>query len=282
VITKLRLGFADEGALFRSGGRIKEEVTEMDITMSIIRTHVLLVTLILLACACLSAFVIVSTVTPKIKAFADFVIRKYDGILPEITIAKGKASITKPQPYVVPGTDKKHLTAIIDTRDGKQGEAVNYLKDTEGGIVLTQDAIVTKASNGQITTLPLERFPDIVLSSATLKDIANKYLPLAGPVFMVVATIYFLVVKLIQVLVLALIPFFWTRFCKVRITYGQSVKISVFAMILPVLLDLLQEFSGIRIPGPVYMYFGLFVVLMILGAGDLVKNLRGSPMTSAP
>jgi len=247
----------------------------MGIIMSIIRAHVLLVILILLACVGLSAFALVSTVTPEIEALVDYGIRKYDDIFPEITINKGKASITKPQPYLVDGIDEKYLTVIIDTRDGKQGEALNYLKDSEAGVILTQDAVVIKNS-GQIRIVPLKGFPDVVLNSGILRDIADKYLPLVRPAFMTVAIIYFLIVKPIQVLVLALIPFVWASHCKVPITYGRCIKISVFAMILPVLLDLLPEFSGIRIPSPYFVYFGLYVLLMILAARDLVKNSPAS------
>ncbi len=247
----------------------------MGIIMSIIRAHVLLVILILLACVGLSAFALVATVTPEIEAVADYGIRKFDDIFPEITINKGKASITKPQPYLVDGIDEKYLTVIIDTRDGKQGEALNYLKDTEAGVILTQDAVVIKNS-GQIRIIPLKGFPDIVLNSAILRDIADKYLPLVRPAFMTVAIIYFLIVKPIQVLVLALIPFVWASHCKVPITYGRCIKISVFAMILPVLLDLLPEFSSVRIPSPFFVYFGLYVLLMILAARDLVKNSPAS------
>ena len=57
---------------------------------------------------------------------------------------------------------------------------MNYLRNAEAGLVLTQDAVVTK-NNGQIRIIPLKGMPDMVLNAAMLRDIADKYLPLVKP-----------------------------------------------------------------------------------------------------
>jgi len=214
-------------------------------------------------------------VTPFVDQGVDYGIRMYDDIFPEITIRNGKASITKQQPYLIDKIDEKYFTIIIDTRDGKQGEAMNYLKNPEAGLVLTQDAVVTK-NNGQIRIIPLKGMPDMVLNAAMLRDIADKYLPLVKPAIAMGVTIYFAIVKPIQMLILALIPFLWARSTKTAVTYGQGVKLSVFGMAPPVLLEVICAFTGMRIPGWFYIYFALYVGLMVLAARDLVKSLRNS------
>jgi len=247
----------------------------MGVTISIIRTPTLLVAFVLAACIGLSAFTATSMLTPTVDKVVDYGIRMYDDIFPEVTIRDGKASITKQQPYLIDKIDEKYFTIIIDTRDGKQGEAMNYLKNAETGLVLTQDAVVTK-NNGQIRIIPLKDMPDIVLNAALLRDIADKYLPMVKPAIAIVAIIYFAIVKIIQMLILALIPFLWARSSKTHVTYGQALKLSVFGMAPPVLLEVISSFSGIQIPGWFYVYFALYAGLMVLAAGDLVKSLRAS------
>lgn len=247
----------------------------MGVTISIIRAPVILVILVLVICIGLSAYVTSSIMTPFVDKTVDYGIRMYDDIFPEITIHNGKASITKQQPYLIDKIDEKYFTIIIDTRDGKQSEAVNYLKKVEAGLVLTQDALVTK-NNGQVRIIPLKGIPDMVLNAALLSDIADKYLPLVKPVIAIAVITYFAIVKPIQMLILALIPFLWARFSKAPVTYGQAVKLSVFGMAAPVLLEVISAFTGIRIPGWFYIYFALYVGLMVLAARDLVKSLRAS------
>ncbi len=247
----------------------------MGITLSIIKTRVILVLLVFIACIGLSAFAITSLIVPQIDRFIDHGVRMYDDIFPEIRIKNGKASISKQQPYLVDKIDEKYFTVIIDTRDGKQGEALNYLSNAPSGLVLTQDAVVMKNS-GQIRVIPLKNIPDIVLNSATLNEITDKYLPLVKPVVGISAVIYFSIGKAIQILILSLIPFFWASSAKVPISYGQALKISVFGMALPVIVEVLSYLSETRIPGWFYIYFGFYVILMFLASTDLVRSLRAS------
>jgi hypothetical protein len=247
----------------------------MGVTISIIRAPAILAILILVVCIGLSAYITSSKFTPIADKVVDYGIRRYDDIFPEITIRNGKASITKQQPYLIDKIDERYFTIIIDTRDGKQGEALNYLKNAEAGLVLTQDAVVTK-NNGQIRIIPLKGMPDIALNAALLRDIADKYLPLVKPVIAIGATTYFAIVKTIQMLILALIPFLWARYSRIPVTYGQAVKLSVFGMAAPVLLGAVCAYSGIKISGWFYIYFALYVGLLVLATSDLVKSLRAS------
>ncbi len=88
----------------------------------------------------------------------------YDDKLPEITIRNGRASIRKPEPHFVNGLVQENVTVVIGTREGKQGEALNYLKDFESGMAITRDAVVSKL-RGQIRVVPLKGLPDVVLNS---------------------------------------------------------------------------------------------------------------------
>ena len=83
----------------------------MGIAISIIRTPVILVIFILIACIGLSAFAATSIITPTVDMFVDYGIRMYDDMLPEIKIQNGKASVSKQQPFLVDKIDEKYFTS---------------------------------------------------------------------------------------------------------------------------------------------------------------------------
>lgn len=239
------------------------------VTPSIIRTPTVAAFAVIGACIVLSAVGATSYWSPRVERLVQHVVTAYDDVMPEITIRNGKASIRKPQPYFVDRFDD--LTVVIDTRDTKLPDAVAYLKETEFGLVLTQSAVLLKSSEG-IRMFSLKGLPDMVLNSATIQELAEHYLPMLVRVGAILAAVYFLVVKLFQAMILALVPLFWARHWSVLLTYGESFKIAAFAMVPPVLLDLFQLFTGAEIPASFYVYFGLYVALLVLAGREVVQS----------
>ena len=87
--------------------------------------------------------------------------------LVRITVHDGKASIREEQPHFIE-TGDKDLAVVIDTRENKQKDALDYLKDVSTGAVLARDSVVTK-SQGQIRIIPLKGIPDLVVNSRNLR-----------------------------------------------------------------------------------------------------------------
>lgn len=94
--------------------------------------------------------------------------------------------------------------------------------------------------------------------------------------------LFFIVVKPLQALIFALLPYFAARSYSVALTYGEGVKIAVVAMVPPVVLDLFLDLSGLNIPMSFILYFGLYIALLIFAVRDLVqgKTLPIGPSTS--
>lgn len=249
----------------------------MGTARSICKMPALVVAVVLLACAGLSAWGLFSWFWPKVETISEYAVDKYDALLPEITIRGGKAAIREQQPHFI-DTGEKDLVAVIDTREGKEKDALDYLKEASVGAVLTRDSIVIK-NQGQIRIIPLEGAPDLVINSKNVKAILSRYLPLASRLVLLAVIFYFIVVKPLQAIIFALLPYFAARSYSVALTYGEAIKIAAVAMVPPVALDLFLNLSGITIPMAFILYFGLYIALLILAVRDLA---RSEPLPTGP
>lgn len=253
----------------------------MGVTRSICRLPVLLVVLVLLACVAVSAWSFLSRITPLGEALLDRIADGYDEYLPEITIHNGKASIRQQQPFVVRALTSDKGIVVVDTREGKQSEAMNYLKRAPSGAVLTRDNLFLKNPN-QIRVVPLAHLPNMVLSSRDLMEMKREYFPLIARLGALLVVIYFLIAKPVQILILALIPYFGARLYSVPMTYGEAFKLATFAMIPPVILSLVANYSGIGLKVSVISYFVLYVLLLLLAVSDVVKTSSLAAHPSSP
>ena len=249
----------------------------MGTARSICKLPAIAVVLILLVCAGLSAWGLYSWVWPKVGTVLEYVVGTYDALLPEITIRDGQASIREQQPHFI-DTGDKDLVAVVDTRENKQKDALDYLKDVSTGAVLTRDSVVTK-SQGQIRIIPLKGIPDLVVNSRNLRAFLDEYLPTVTRIFILVVLLYFLIVKPLQALIFALLPHVVARSYSTALTYGEAIKLSAVAMVPPVTLDLFLDLSGIGIPMAFIVYFGLYIGLLILAVRDLVHS---GPLPTGP
>ena len=112
------------------------------------------------------------------------------------------------------------------------------------------------------------------LEPARAEKLAKEYFPLVVRVGTVVAVVYFLLAKPLQILILALLPFFGARFYSVPLTYGEAFKIATFSMIPPVVLDLIVDYTAMRLATAFGIYFGLYVLLLVLATRDLAATDR--------
>ena len=99
---------------------------------------------------------------------------------------------------------------MIDTREGKMKEALNALNDVKGGAVLTRDSLILK-NQRQLRILPLDDFPDMTLNAAELRVLIREYVPMVVTWCWALVITYFLFMKPIQILLLAMIPYFGAR-----------------------------------------------------------------------
>jgi hypothetical protein len=210
---------------------------------------------------------------PKAESLILQVADKYDAYLPEIVISNGTASIKREEPFFVDTFGEKDLVLVIDTRHNNVAKALDYLKEAKVGAVLTRDSVVTKSQN-QIRVVPLKGIPDMTVNSTEIRSLAEEYMPVVAKWAWALVLSYFLFAKSFQILALALIPYFGARAYSVALTYGQALKIAAAAMVPPVLSDVLLGYCDLWITGSFVVYFGLYIGVLILAVGDLVRSAR--------
>ncbi|AFM26327.1 DUF1189 family protein [Desulfomonile tiedjei] len=251
----------------------------MSISKLISSVSPLKMVLVLLACIALSSLAAVLSLGPRIERLAATAVDNYDAYFPEIRIRDGHASIREKQPHFVDLGDQTPV--VIDTREGMQKEAAEYLKQHTHGIVLSRDAVILK-NGGEIRIVSLKDAPDAIINAANLSDLADRYLPTVIRLAALFTVLFFLILKPLQVLVLALVPYFAVRFYKMVLSYGTSLKFSVAAMVPPVLLDALLSLGNIHVPAEFFLYIGLYVGLLIVLTADLIRNARESAAYQPP
>ncbi len=245
----------------------------MGMARSMCRMPVILVIAVLVLCVGLSTWGLMSAATKAVKFLVNEAVTKYDVLFPEITVKDGQASIREKQPYYVDlfgGKRKnKDLVLVVDTREDKEKDAMDYLKDTPSGAVLTRKTLVFKNQN-QMRVVPLKDMPDMVVNSRTIREVTAKYVPTLIQWAVVTILFYFFLAKPAQALLLAMIPYFAARSYAADATYGQSLKIAILAMPVPVIFDLVTDLLHVHIPASFVLYFVLYIGGIVLITRDLV------------
>ncbi len=242
-----------------------------------VRLHGLVAALIVTVCIGVSSWSLMSALVPEAKRVLNGIADQYDTYLPEITIKNGHASIRREQPFRFDELAQEGMMVVVDTREGKQKEALTYLKDAQTGLVLTRDSLVVK-NQRQIRILPLKDLPDMTVNSAEIRAVIQQYLPMVVQWVWILVIAYFLFAKPIQLLILGMIPYFGARSYSVDLTFGGALKISSFAMIPPVLLDVFLNMARTSLAGSFILYFTLYVGLLILSVWELVKSARSADL----
>jgi hypothetical protein len=234
--------------------------------------------LVLVACIALSAVSLLWLSIPAIDSLLGRLVEKYDERLPEITLKDGHASIRGKQPFVVDLGGEKDVALVIDTREGKEKEALEHLKVVEVGTVLTRNSIVVK-SQGEVRTISLSGLPDMVVNGGTIQEAIAHYRPTVLMAGAALVFLYYCFAKSLQVLLFGLIPYFAARVYSIPLTYGESLKIATMAMVPVVLLFVVLNMGGLDLPAASVVYFALYVGLLVLAARDLKQ--RAASLTNS-
>lgn len=251
----------------------------MAFARSICRIHWIAVVAVVVAIIAVSTWTLASLVIPRAESILDLVIDKYDAYVPEIAITGGEAFVEVEQPYFIDVGGPQNGVFVIDTGMEEAGAALEYLKDADNGMVLTKNALVIK-NNRQYRILPLKDIPDFVVNGSTLRELKGRFFPLAVTIVTVCFALYYVVSKLVQVFLFALIPYLGAS--SQGATYGDGLKIAAFAMIPPVVLALIALFAGLGFWISFLTYFALYLVLLILATVGLARTGKSTFSPTAP
>ncbi|MFH0823771.1 MAG: DUF1189 family protein, partial [Pseudomonadota bacterium] len=189
--------------------------------MSLCRIHGVFIFFVLLACMGLSVWAFTAGLVPKAEKLLDGIIRLAASTVPEITVRNGKAAIKAEEPFHIKIPGAESVMVMIDTREGRREEILRELAEVEDGAVLTRDSIIIK-NNRQTRIVPLNKEMNLVINAGTLTQLKKTYFPTVVAVVTGAAGVYFLLAKLLQALLMALVPYVVGERSSEPLSYGNS------------------------------------------------------------
>jgi len=190
-------------------------------------------------------------------------IEEFGDRLPEIRIENGVVSTDAQEPFTI---EEKDFIFIIDTTGKKTTIDPSYKQ----GILLTKNKLIHKQSEIETRAYDLSKIKSFTVNKAAMERWRKTFSRFAFPLLLVCLFLYFVVVKLIQILFFSLIALIANTVTKANLKYENLFNISLFALTPPVLLATIFNLAGLRIPFflSLFLYTVIYIVFLIGGVGS--------------
>ena len=188
--------------------------------------------------------------------------------IPEFRLENGEFSFDGEMPYYISSSTNEAF--VIDTT-GQVSESV--LKDVSSGMLITKNMLYVKRSEVETREFSLAELKGITLSKSKVLEFLPK---LSWIVFIFIAFGFIFVLgwKLLNAVILALLGLIINAVMGGRLKYNNLLNISIYALTLPLLIQLAVNLYGYPIP-----YFGLiYWGISILYVAMAVKNCKDEPV----
>lgn len=191
------------------------------------------------------------------------------GNFPKVTMAGGKLSVDSDK--LIRYVDNDSIFIVDTTGKTDKSALDNYSK----GFLATQDELFYKESDYKTETISLSTMPDMEFREDNIisfLNIAKKVLYVAIVVF--VPLFYFLGKLLSAVIIFGLGGLALSAIMKANLTYGDCVKLGLYAITVPFLLKTLLSLIGLNIPGFAFIYYIVGLVYL----GFAIKEITNTPV----
>ncbi len=173
--------------------------------------------------------------------------------LPDFTLTNGELHVEGEMPIVLEEDD---TLMIIDTT-GLTSPSI--LDDYPTGLLVFKDSVIYKKSVFETRQYRFSDFGDVTLTKA---DILT-YLPLLkwiGVIFGIFVFLFFYIAKIINAFILTILSFILSAIQKAKISFAQMYSMSIYALTLPILIDVLLKLFNLNLRW--YLYYGIAFVFM--------------------
>ena len=178
--------------------------------------------------------------------------------LPEIRIEDGVVSTDAQEPFVI---EEKNFIFIIDTT----GKITTVDPSYKQGILLTKNKLIHRQSEIETREYDLSKIKFFTVNKAAMERWRKTFSRFAFPILLVSLFPYFVVVKLIQILLFSLMALVMNTATKANLKYENLFNISLFALTPPVLLATIFNLAGLKIPLFGLFYIAIYIVFLMGG-----------------
>mgnify|MGYP000849542722 CR=1 FL=1 len=187
--------------------------------------------------------------------------------VPEFRLENGEFSFKGDMPYYISSSTNE--TFVIDTT-GQVTERV--LEGAETGILVTKD----KRNEIETREFSLSELKSVTLDKSDILEFMPK---LSWIVFIFIAFGFIFVLgwKLLNAVILALLGLFANAVFKGRLKFGNLLNISIYALTLPLLVQLAVNLYGYPIPRFWMIYWVISILYVVLGIKNCIDEPEDAP-----
>lgn len=216
----------------------------------------------------------------------------FENEFPDLIYENGKLSVKSEQPIYLESEESLDSVLLIDTNASleKQEEYLEEQKQHKTSILLFDDKLIIKTTGlTAYTTYEYTQIQDnFNFDKLTKQDIVDKFT--GANIYKIYASIYlflfaymlltYIVIIFIDVVILSILALLISKLYKVKLKYSNCIKLSVYALTLPLILQLIyvyiNAFTGFTIQYFAVMYdvisYIYVITAIIIMKNDLAKQ----------
>lgn len=176
--------------------------------------------------------------------------------LPVITITDGIASIDRQEPFKL---EEGGYVLIIDVT----GVTTN-IDSYEKGILLIKDKVIYKEGPAKTETYSLAGVKSLKIDADFMKALQKSMPLILSPFILVGVYIYFIIAKLLQVLIFSLVSLLVSSITRCELSYPQIFSIGIFALTPSMVIGAAIPLIGVTVPAFGILYSGIYVIMLIM------------------
>ncbi len=176
----------------------------------------------------------------------------------EVTIQNGVAGTNVQEPFFIPLTNQATVDEVeyqnILVIDTQAPFSVNQFNEYRSIAWLTRDAFFFRSNRDRfdIRSFDLTKINNLTINKDVVSSIVDNFKPyikFIGPILLIlifIGTYLIFLFRLLYILILALIIWGITKLLKKKLTYGNSVKVGIFAMTLGLIVEIIISVLNIQ------------------------------------
>jgi hypothetical protein len=177
---------------------------------------------------------------------------------PDFKLQDGKFICQGKMPYIYNG--KESEVFIIDT-SGKTNRDI--LSAYKSGVLITESTVEYKKNSVESRSYNLSDFRKFDLTKGRLIELIKTYTIPGLVVVFLLGLLFIFIGKMIGVLVLSIIALILAKILKTEADYQHLFKYSIFAIVLPTLIDYALDVVSIKIPYFWIIYYAVAIFYLV-------------------
>ncbi len=196
--------------------------------------------------------------------------------LPEITITNGEVTSPVQQPFIK--EEAKNFAFILDTT----GKITTIAAEYKSGILVMKNKVIIKNDETESREYGLSKIKNFILNKDTVDKFRKVSRLVIFPAVLIFSYIYFIIAKLLQILIFSLVTLIVNSLNQAKIAYSGLLNIATCALTLPTILAVIAIISGLKIPAFWLIYLLIYLSYLIFMTTASKENIAPEILPPTP